>query len=93
MKRGKRNHFVQFQTCTNAVWSNAFQQWISLEPTGQLGDYDKGYHCETHYNANINHLMRFIEGSRTFQVISVTNVDENYREMIIEVVEHLKAAL
>jgi hypothetical protein len=92
MKRGKRNHFVQFQSCTNGVWSNYFQQWISLEPAGSSSDpLMNMFHCETHYNASIVPRTRFVEGTNIYQVMTVVNVDSNSREMILEATQYLES--
>jgi|GEM_PF-6128047 len=79
----------------NAEWTNEGFLWASVSPTSakeETEDLRKGIvthqiRCRYRTDITINHTKRLLYGTRVFNILSVQNVMENKRELLIQAEE------
>ena len=98
MQAGKLRHLLTLQQATDVLnargeaipgWANVTDLWGSIEPlSGREGfQAQQMYASATHrvrirYRAGVVPKMRFLKGSREFEIDAVLNVDERNRELV-----------
>lgn len=69
------------------VFASIGTQMEMVEDEYGRRDYVQVHHIEMRHTANMTHDKSLSFGSRSFKVISVDNVDEMNREMLVRAVE------
>lgn len=103
MRTGSLRHLITIQSYTETVdsfggvtntWAELIKAWASIMPlSGTEKYFSKEKHATaTHqvkirYFDGVNPKMRLLHGSRVFEIISVLNVGERDKQMVLIVQE------
>ena len=99
MRAGRLRHKVSIQSATEArdahggvtrSWSESASVWASIEPlSGRELSEARQIAAETTHRIRLRYLsslapdQRIVHDSRTFEIVSIANVEERNREMVV----------